>query len=1118
MRSRQDRYGDRDGDLVVPIAIHGDAAFAGQGVVMETFNMADSRGFSTKGTIHIIINNQIGFTTSNAADARSTLYASDVAKMINAPIFHVNGDDPEAVHFVTQLAIDFRMAFKKDVVIDLVCYRRHGHNETDEPSVTQPMMYGTIKSLATTRKLYAERLVEAGVLSAEEADAMVDDYRRALDAGETVAPDVIEGLDEAPELQIDWSRYAGTDWRVEHDPRVPLARLQELAAELATLPDGLVLHSRVKKIVEDRRKMSAGALPLDWGYAETMAYATLVDDGYDVRLSGQDSGRGTFAHRHAVLHNQKQPGAHVPLRALDTEGTFLVIDSVLSEEAVLAFEYGYATADPNTLVIWEAQFGDFANGAQVVIDQFISSGETKWGRLCGLTMLLPHGYEGQGPEHSSARLERFLQLCAEDNMQVLVPSTPAQAYHMLRRQMIRPMRRPMIVMTPKSLLRHRLATSTLDGSRRRRLPVGHRRDRRHRREEGRAPRLLQRQGLLTICSRRAARRSSRTSRWCGSSSSNPFPYDEMQAGGRRLPEGEVDRLVPGGAAQPGRVALEPSPHRARAAEGRRRGWSSPVARRRPRPRAATRASTCSSRSVSSRRRSVRSRTASPADERTRHLPGDLARRSRLTALPSPIVRRTPDTVQDSRMSSEIKVPTLPESIADALIVTWHKQPGGPGQARRGARRRRDRQGGAGGARRRGRRARRDHRGGGDDRRRAPGDRHHRGGRQRIGRRRGGRATTGRRRRPPTRRANRPTRARRRTRPAPRRTVTREEETGKGGGQTSPSVRKLLAEHDLSADDVRGSGKNGRISKADVERHVANAGRHRLRRCRIASRGARRERWCEKGKAGAKDKGKGKGGGAAPAKREGKAGDGPLPIGGGAGGERTERARADDAAARARIAERLLQAVADDGDADDLQRGRHVRLHGAARAVQGDVREEPRGQARLHVDLPEGGPPRRSSATPDINASIDGDEIVYHGYCDIGVAVSSERGLVVPVLRSTEHMSLADMERAIGDYAEKARSGKLGVDDMTGGTFTVSNGGVFGSMMSTPILNPPQSAILGMHATQERAVVVNGEIVIRPMMYVALSYDHRIVDGKGAVGFLKTIKEIVEEPGRVLFDV
>ena len=462
VRSRQDRYQDKGGDKVIPIAIHGDAAFAGQGVVMETFNMADSRGFSTKGTVHIIINNQIGFTTSNVADARSTLYATDVAKMINAPIFHVNGDDPEAVYFVTQLALDFRMAFKKDVVIDLVCYRRHGHNETDEPSVTQPIMYKAIKALPTTRTLYAGKLASAGLVSSSEADQMVEDYRQELDDGMTVAPDVIEGVDEAPELQVDWSKYAARDWKTPYESKVPLAKLQSLANQLTTLPDGLALHSRVKKIVEDRRKMTAGALPVDWGYGETMAYATLLDQGYSVRLSGQDCGRGTFAHRHAVLHNQTTMNAHVPLRELTDNANFLVIDSVLSEEAVLAFEYGYATADPNTLVIWEAQFGDFANGAQVVIDQFISSGETKWGRLCGLTLLLPHGYEGQGPEHSSARLERFLQLCAEDNMHVLVPSTPAQAYHMLRRQMIRPMRRPMIVMTPKSLLRHRLAVSTLE--------------------------------------------------------------------------------------------------------------------------------------------------------------------------------------------------------------------------------------------------------------------------------------------------------------------------------------------------------------------------------------------------------------------------------------------------------------------------------------------------------------------------------------------------------------------------------------------------------------------------------------------------------------------------------
>ncbi len=463
VRSRQDRYGDNEGDWVIPVAIHGDAAFAGQGVVMETFNMADSRGFSTKGTVHIIVNNQIGFTTSNSDDARSTAYASDVAKMINAPIFHVNGDDPEAVYFVTQLALDFRQAFKKDVVIDMVCYRRHGHNETDEPSVTQPIMYKTIKSLATTRKLYAKQLVDEGVVSAVETEEMIDNYRNALDAGETVAPNVVIGINEAPELHVDWHSYTETDWRAEYESTVQLSTIQSLANKLNTIPDGFALQSRVKKILEDRRKMTAGATPIDWGYAETLAYATLVNDGYAVRLSGQDCGRGTFAHRHAVLHHQTEKSAYVPLRELGNDkANFLVIDSVLSEEAVLAFEYGYATADPNTLVIWEAQFGDFANGAQVVIDQFISSGETKWDRLCGLTLLLPHGYEGQGPEHSSARIERFMQLCAEDNMQVCVPSTPAQAYHMLRRQMVRPMRRPLIVMSPKSLLRHPLAVSTLE--------------------------------------------------------------------------------------------------------------------------------------------------------------------------------------------------------------------------------------------------------------------------------------------------------------------------------------------------------------------------------------------------------------------------------------------------------------------------------------------------------------------------------------------------------------------------------------------------------------------------------------------------------------------------------
>ena len=413
--------------------------------------------------MHIIINNQIGFTTSNSNDVRSTVSASDVAKMINAPIFHVNGDDPEAVYFVTQLALDFRNQFSKDIVIDMVCYRRHGHNEADEPSVTQPMMYKLIKALPTTRKLYAETLIRKGILQESDAQQMIDDYRNVLDAGECTNKGINTDKEYRRSHAVDWKPYLNIHWKMVVDTSVREADFRELATSMTTLPVGLKLHPRVNKIIEDRRKMAQGAAPIDWGMAENMACATLLKDGYSVRISGQDSGRGTFFHRHAVLHNQTDGSSYVPLRNLFAgQPNYLVIDSVLSEEAVLAFEYGYSTADPMSLVIWEGQFGDFANGAQVVIDQFISSGETKWGRMCGLTMFLPHGYEGQGPEHSSARIERYLQLCSESNIQVVMPSTPAQTFHMLRRQMVRPMRRPLIVMTPKSLLRHRLAVSTLE--------------------------------------------------------------------------------------------------------------------------------------------------------------------------------------------------------------------------------------------------------------------------------------------------------------------------------------------------------------------------------------------------------------------------------------------------------------------------------------------------------------------------------------------------------------------------------------------------------------------------------------------------------------------------------
>ncbi|HBX54873.1 MAG TPA: 2-oxoglutarate dehydrogenase E1 component [Pseudomonas sp.] len=461
VRARQDRRNDVSGEKVLPVSLHGDAAFAGQGVVMETFQMSQTRGFKTGGTIHIVINNQVGFTISNPLDSRSTEYCTDVAKMIQAPILHVNGDDPEAVLFVTQLAVDYRMQYKRDVVIDLVCYRRRGHNEDDEPSGTQPIMYQQISKQRTTRELYAEALTTAVSHSADDVQAKIDDYRTALDNGQHVVKSLVKEPNK--ELFVDWRPYLGHAWTARHDTRFELKTLQDLSNKLLEIPEGFVVQRQVAKILEDRQKMSAGALPINWGYAETMAYATLLFEGHPIRMTGQDIGRGTFSHRHAVLHNQKDAGAYLPLQNLyQGQPRFDLYDSFLSEEAVLAFEYGYATTQPQALVIWEAQFGDFANGAQVVFDQFISSGEHKWGRLCGLTMLLPHGYEGQGPEHSSARLERYLQLCAEHNMQVAVPTTPAQIYHLLRRQVIRPLRKPLVVLTPKSLLRHKLAISTLE--------------------------------------------------------------------------------------------------------------------------------------------------------------------------------------------------------------------------------------------------------------------------------------------------------------------------------------------------------------------------------------------------------------------------------------------------------------------------------------------------------------------------------------------------------------------------------------------------------------------------------------------------------------------------------
>jgi 2-oxoglutarate dehydrogenase E1 component len=463
--SRQRRRGEGGKDKVLPVLIHGDAAVAGQGVNQEMINFAQTRGYGTGGTVHIVVNNQIGFTTSDPRDYRSSLYCTDIFKMADAPIFHVNGDDPEAVALVTRVAMEFRKTFKKDVVIDILCFRKLGHNEQDEPMVTQPLMYKKVQAHPGTRKLYADKLVAEGVLPADGPDAIIADYRAHLDRGELLYNPVLAGYKHP--MTIDWTPFLSTKYVETCDTRVPAKEIKRLAVGLTTIPENFTLHSRVKKIIDDRRSMGEGKLAFDWGMAENLAYASLLVSGYGVRISGEDVGRSTFFHRHAALHDQNREswdeGTYYPLANLqEKQAGFQCFDSVLSEEAVLAFDYGYATANPHELVIWEGQFGDFVNGAQVVIDQFIASGEAKWGRACGLVMLLPHGYEGQGPEHSSARIERFMQLCAEMNMEVCQPTTPAQVFHMLRRQAVRNQRKPLVVFSPKSLLRHKDATSTMD--------------------------------------------------------------------------------------------------------------------------------------------------------------------------------------------------------------------------------------------------------------------------------------------------------------------------------------------------------------------------------------------------------------------------------------------------------------------------------------------------------------------------------------------------------------------------------------------------------------------------------------------------------------------------------
>lgn len=563
VKARQERRGDKTGEQVLAVQVHGDAAFAGQGVVMETLNLAQTRGYGTGGTIHIVINNQIGFTTSDPRDSRSTLYCTDVVKMIEAPVLHVNGDDPEAVVLAMQLAIDFRTEFKKDVAVDIICYRKLGHNEQDTPAMTQPLMYKKIGQHPGTRKLYADKLVTQNTLKPEEPDALVQEYRAAMDAGKHTVDPVLSNFKN--KFAVDWMPFLNRKWTDAADTAVPMAELKRLAERITTIPEQFKLHPLVENVVNNRAKMGKGELPLDWGMGEHLAFASLVASGYPVRITGQDAGRGTFTHRHAVLHDQNRErwdaGTYVPLQNVsDNQAPFTVIDSVLSEEAVMGFEYGYSTAEPNALVIWEAQFGDFANGAQVVIDQFISSGEVKWGRASGLTLMLPHGYEGQGPEHSSARLERYLQLCADHNMQVVQPTTPAQIFHLLRRQMIRLFRKPLIILTPKSLLRSKDAVSPLSD-----LAKGHFEtvigDTAEDLNAAKVKRVVACSGKVyyDLVNARKERGLTDTA-IIRVEQLYPFPHKAFAAELKKIPEPDRGGVVPGRAAEPGRLVLRAALH------------------------------------------------------------------------------------------------------------------------------------------------------------------------------------------------------------------------------------------------------------------------------------------------------------------------------------------------------------------------------------------------------------------------------------------------------------------------------------------------------------------------------------------------------------------------------
>ena len=1060
VRARQHRRGDRTGDQVLPVLIHGDAAIAGQGVNQEVLNMAQTRGYYTGGTIHIVVNNQIGFTTSDPRDTRGTTYCTDIAKMVEAPILHVNGDDPETCLLAIELAMDYRQKFHQDVFIDLVCFRRYGHNEADEPMVTQPLMYKKIAQHPGTRRKYAEALAADGVVTLDDSDAMVATYRAAMDKGQNTNKTVIANY--KPPFTVDWKPYLGRHWTDQVDTRVALPKLKDLSTRVTTVPDGFKLHSRVDKVIADRRAMGEGKAAARLGHGRDARLRVAARRGPWRASFGR--GRRTrhvlASPRRAARPEPRQVGRRLVDAAAAREGRPAVVrDHRLGAHRAggAGFEYGYSTSDPARLIVWEAQFGDFVNGAQVVIDQFISAGEVKWGRISGLTLLLPHGYEGQGPEHSSARPERFLQLCAQHNMQVCVPTDPgadlppaapadaADVPHAADRD------------EPEEPAAPQGSGVVARRSRQRQLAERHRRDRPDRRRQGAPRAAVLGQGLLRPAGL-ASRAEDRRHRDRAPRAGIPVPARRLQARGEPLRERDGSRLGAGRAAEPGRVVP-----------------AACLPARRPRRQQGARVCRSPDLGVAGGRLCGEARRRTETGRRRRIRRQALERRNGAGALNGrPIAMRI-----------EVKVPQLPESVAEATLVNWHKAAGQP--------------------------IKRDENLIDIETDKvvlelpAPAD----GVMAQIVKADGSTVTSGeviaiidtdaaqaKAAAPAAQAATAP--------PAPAKAAApgvapaRAEASPKPSPATKPAAaapaspvaasatasvtalpaaRKLMAEQGIAAGDVDGSGRGGRITKSDVESAVA---------AKAAPAPAAK----------------------APPRRA-------APIAA-TQGTRPEQ-RVPMSRLRARIAERLVQSQA---TAAILTTFNEVNMQPVI-----DLRNRYKERFEKEYGVKLGfmsffvkAAVHALKKFPLVNASIDGNDIVYHGYYDIGIAVGSPRGLVVPILRDADQSSIAEIEKQIADFGKRAQDGKLTLEELTGGTFSISNGGVFGSMMSTPIINPPQSAILGVHATKDRAVVENGQVVVRPMNYLALSYDHRIIDGREAVLSLVAIKDALEDPARMLLEL